>query len=320
MANIRQMKSGNWNVQVRIAGKPARSQSFHSRESAEIWAKNIESTLNFRHPEILEAGMMYCEQVLAGKASREQTEFLFNRLGQRQEFMRPLDEVTLQNVNAYKKKRLAEVSTTTVRHDLMKLRSLYRWYCNEWFASYGEVIANPCDRIELPKARKTRETVISRKQLEALLSEMTPLLGQIVELAYETAMRRSEILKLTKEDIHLDERFLRVVDGKEGSRDVPLTKRAVRLLEVALAGQVAGSAKLYPVAAYSVSQAVRRARVKLGYSSDIRFHQLRHSRITEVARKGLNLPQIMIVSGHRDIRSVQRYTHLNVKDVIDLLD
>ena len=80
MANIRQIKSGNWNVQVRIAGKPARSQTFHSRESAEIWAKNIESTLNFRHPEILEAGMMYCEQVLAGKASREQTEFRFNRL------------------------------------------------------------------------------------------------------------------------------------------------------------------------------------------------------------------------------------------------
>ncbi|MGJ5621264.1 tyrosine-type recombinase/integrase [Sulfitobacter sp. MF3-043] len=202
----------------------------------------------------------------------------------------------------------------------MKLRSMYRWYCNEWFASSGETISNPCDRLDLPKARKTRETVISRNQLAALLGEMTPLLRQIVELAYETAMRRSEILKLRACDLHLDERFLRVVEGKEGSRDVPLTKRAVRLLQYAVNRSEGEGVKLYPVAPYSVSQAVRRSRLVLGMSDDIRFHQLRHSRITEVARKGLNLSQIMVVSGHRDIRSVQRYTHLNVQDVIDLIE
>lgn len=320
MANIRRLKSGNWNVQVRIAGKPARSQTFHSRESAEIWAKKSESTLNFRHPNILDAGMQYCGEVLAGKPSREQTEYQFKRFGQREEFQKPLNKVTLQNVNVYKQRRLKEVSTTTVRNDLMKLRRLYRWYCNEWFASSGETIPNPCDRLELPKARKTRETVISRNQLEALLREMTPLLGQIVELAYETAMRRSEILKLRTCDLHLDERFLRVVEGKEGSRDVPLTRRAVRLLEYAVNRSEGVGGKLYPIAPYSVSQAVRRARITLKMSEDIRFHQLRHSRITEVARKGLNLSQIMVVSGHRDIRSVQRYTHLNVQDVIDLIE
>ncbi|AXI44254.1 site-specific integrase [Sulfitobacter sp. SK011] len=197
---------------------------------------------------------------------------------------------------------------------------MYRWYCNEWFASSGETISNPCDRLELPKARKTRETVISRNQLAALLGEMTPLLRQIVELAYETAMRRSEILKLRACDLHLDERFLRVVEGKEGSRDVPLTRRAVRLLQYAVNRSEGPGAKLYPQAPYSVSQAVRRARITLGMSEDVRFHQLRHSRITEVARKGLNLSQIMVVSGHRDIRSVQRYTHLNVQDVVDLID
>ena len=53
---------------------------------------------------------------------------------------------------------------------------------------------------------------------------------------------------------------------------------------------------------------------------DVRFHQLRHTRISMVARKGFNQAQIMMVSGHRDIRSVQRYTHLNVRDVIGLLD
>lgn len=77
---------------------------------------------------------------------------------------------------------------------------------------------------------------------------------------------------------------------------------------------------MFPVAPHSVSTAVRRARNKVGLDDDVRLHQLRHTRITEVAKKGLNQAQIMMVSGHRDIRSVQRYTHLSVQDVIELID
>lgn len=179
---------------------------------------------------------------------------------------------------------------------------------------------NPCDYLTLPRPSRPRDKVITRGELKLLLENMTPEMAVVVELAFETAMRRSEILRLTSADVNLEERFLRVVDGKEGSRDVPLTRRAVCILRDSVATQEGLDSKLYPYAGYSVSQAVRRAREVLGMGSDIRFHQLRHSRITEVARMGLNQAQIMVVSGHRDIRSVQRYTHLNVKDVIDLLD
>lgn len=320
MANIRRMKSGNWNVQVRIAGKPARSQTFHSRDEAENWARNEESILSFKHPKFLEAGLEYCAQVLASKPSQRLSELQIRRIGLRTEFQKPVDAITLQDVNAYKQNRLSEVTSTTARDDLMMIRRVLRWYVDEWLARTGEELANPCDRLQLPKARKVRETVISRKQLGLLLDAMTPLMAQVVELAFETAMRRSEILKLVESDLHLEERFLRVVEGKEGSRDVPLTRRAVALLQYAVNRSDGVGGKLYPMAPYSVSQSVRRARQELGMSENIRFHQLRHSRITEVARKGLNLSQIMVVSGHRDIRSVQRYTHLNVHDVIDLID
>lgn len=42
-------------------------------------------------------------------------------------------------------------------------------------------------------------------------------------------MRRGELLKLTPGGLNLEEQFLRVVDGKEGARDVPLAGRAVEL-------------------------------------------------------------------------------------------
>jgi integrase len=202
----------------------------------------------------------------------------------------------------------------------MMIRRIFTWYIRELRAECGMEMNNPCEYLVLPKARKTRDKVISRAELKLLLENMTPEMAVVVELAFETAMRRSEILKLTSDDLFLEDRFLRVVDGKEGSRDVPLTRRAVSLLESTHARQAGRGGKLYPMAAYSVTQAVRRAREVLGMSDDVRFHQLRHSRISEVARMGLNQAQIMIVSGHRDIRSVQRYTHLNVRDVIGLID
>jgi integrase len=138
----------------------------------------------------------------------------------------------------------------------------------------------------------------------------------IVELAYETAMRRAEIVKLTANDIYLDQRYLSVVQGKTGDRSVPLTTRAIELLGIALDACPSPTSRLFPVTPHSVSTAVRRARMKARLDDDVRLHQLRHTRITNVAKMGLNQAQIMMVSGHRDVRSVQRYTHLSVLDVL----
>lgn len=48
------------------------------------------------------------------------------------------------------------------------------------------------------------------------------MVGTIVEIGYETAMRRSEIVKLQVKHLHLEQRLLSVVNGKEGDRSVPL--------------------------------------------------------------------------------------------------
>lgn len=233
---------------------------------------------------------------------------------------KPMHEITLQDVNAFKLTRLEEAAATTCRDELMMIRRVFKWYIQEYLARTGQMIRNPCDLLTIPRPNKARDRVVSRDELQRLLTAMSPQMAVVVELAYETAMRRGEILKLRRRDLFLRERFLRVVDGKEGSRDVPLTTRAVVLLEAALSNSDGQEGRLFPVAAYSVTQAVRRAREAVGLDDDVRFHQLRHSRITEVARMGLNQLQIMMVSGHRDIRSVQRYTHLNVRDIIRFLD
>lgn len=324
MASIRPLPSGNWNAQVRTKGMPARSKTFPSREEAEAWAEQQEAqqkaqgaTQGDSWPTVGELGIAYAEAKLKGHQSYDKCLMIARQLGQALPL--PVNEVTPRQVNDFKLKRLGEVQSETCRGQLAFLSRFYRYAQRELLLE----VVNPVASIAMPAASKPRDKVVSRKELDALLSVLRPQMATIVELAYETAMRRSEIVKLTPSCLHLEERIVDVIDGKTGTRNVPLTHRAVELLRDALdrcKTRANPSLRIFKVQPHSVTNAVRRARERLGLDDSVRIHQLRHTRITTVARKGLNNAQIMVVSGHRDPRSVARYTHLNAKDVLHLID
>jgi integrase len=261
--------------------------------------------------------MTYCETMLKGKGSYDHALKIVEHLGRH--FTQPIHEITPQMINDFKIMRLKKVKPSTCRTQLAFMSRFYR------FAKRGLLIDihNPVSDIALPKPDRSSDKVISASELERLLAKLSPIMKPIVELVYETAMRRSEILKLTKDCLHLKERIADVIDGKNGTRSVPLTHRAVEILQLAQLWATVESHPnnlIFPVTPHAVSQAVRLARVKAGLDSSVRLHQLRHTRITNVAKKGFNNAQIMIVSGHRDTRSVARYSHLNVRDVLHLID
>lgn len=300
MATIRSLPSGSWNVQVRIKGQAARSRSFPTREQAEAWAKQEESfyrlsklTEAAQWPSVRELGMAYAEAKLKGRQGYVKAQMIARQLGE--QFSVPINELTPKMVNDFKLRRLNEVSSETCRGQLAFLSRFYRYARRELLLE----IDNPVSRIVMPAASKPSDKVVSKEELDLLLGQLKPTMALIVELAYETAMRRSEIVKLTPSCLHLEERIADVIDGKTGTRNVPLTRRAVELLRMALERcphRDRADARLFTVRPHSATNAVKRAREKLGLDASVRIHQLRHTRITNVARKGLNNAQIMVVS------------------------
>ncbi len=324
VASIRRRSNGKFNVQVRLAGLQAKSRTFDDIDSAKAWAL-AEESLHHVTPRdkaknletLAYVAKLYSDSQLYGKSSRHHMSARFERISKH--FPQLFLSITRVDINNYKKLRLTQVSGPTVREEIQSINKLFRWAEREML--FGDrVIVSPANNIALPAASKPRTRIIERHELETLMSDLNPKMAEIVELAYETAMRRAEITKLLPRHLNLDERTLTVEDGKTGDRLVPLTKRAVELLERALERCLTGDSRLYAVAPHSISTALRRARKRTGLGDHVRMHQLRHTRITEVAKRGFNQAQIMLVSGHRDTRSVQRYTHLNVRDVIDLID
>jgi integrase len=54
----------------------------------------------------------------------------------------------------------------------------------------------------------------------------------------------------------------------------------------------------------------RRAKVQ-----DLRFHDLRHEAVSRFFEMGLSVPEVALISGHRDPRMLFRYTHLRPEDL-----
>ena len=53
---------------------------------------------------------------------------------------------------------------------------------------------------------------------------------------------------------------------------------------------------------------------------DLHFHDLRHEAISRFFEMGLSIPEVALISGHRDSRMLFRYTHLRAEDVAEKIN
>jgi integrase len=53
---------------------------------------------------------------------------------------------------------------------------------------------------------------------------------------------------------------------------------------------------------------------------DLHFHDLRHEAISRFFEKGLSIPEVSLISGHKDVRQLMRYTHLKLDRLINKLN
>lgn len=158
----------------------------------------------------------------------------------------------------------------------------------------------------LSAARKYQEATHAKAPIEPVL-----------RLALATTMRLGEIESLQWQHIALDKRtaYIPPEEDKAGDgRSVPLAPEAVALLRGL---DPKRSGKVFDEQAGSIRTAWNRVRRRAGVAT--RFHDIRHegiSRLVESAhRYGLSDLEIMMVSGHKTLAMLKRYTHLRATNV-----
>ena len=212
-------------------------------------------------------------------------------------------------------------------------RSAVRQFCRFALAE-GWRADDPARRLDAPRQGRSLPKVLSRDEIERLLAAAESLEGQgalrlrtLMELAYASGMRVSELLALKVEAVRRDPAFL-IVKGKgRKERLAPLNaaaREAVKLWLVARDAarkpEKADSAWLFPSHGRSghltprrfaqlLDQAAVRANIDPARVSP---HVLRHAFATHLLEGGADLRIVQTLLGHADISTTQIYTHVAI--------
>jgi integrase len=141
----------------------------------------------------------------------------------------------------------------------------------------------------------------------------------LIILAIETAMRRGEMLDLQWQHVDLFACVAHLPLTKNGdTRDIPLSRRAVATLQELKADKDRNAQLVFPVTGNSIRLAFEHLRVRAGLD-DFHFHDLRHEAVSRLFEKGLNIAEVSAISGHKELKMLQRYTHLRAEDLVSRL-
>lgn len=224
----------------------------------------------------------------------------------------------------YRKKGTGQRSGATLNRYLVALGALYTWARRNRLVPRG--FESPTRHIEKHTESRGRVRYLTKDERERLLTACQasgwPRLYLLVLMALTTGARRGELLGLRWKDIDLDRGEATIgtdvcTETKNGdARCLILLPQVATELErfapkdAAKSDALVFRSRLRPSQPYAMEQAFRDAMEASGVKN-FRFHDCRHTAASYMAQQGASLLEIADTLGHRQLRMVQRYAHLN---------
>lgn len=340
MASIQKLPSGNWRVLIRSKGHKAISETFTTQKLAEAFAKDkarqleeIKATGRTAAPKGSTVGHYideYLEHIQPGRTLQRSALFVYKALKKR--FGKVgIERLSKSHMDAFINDRKKEgAQGQTIAGDLSLLSSVLRYCYEDKHLNVDPDLADKA-RKSLQTSHKMRiksrevECVPTQSELDSIIGVFATKkrqkidMAQLIRFGLHTSMRQAEICGIRIEDLDRDNKTVIIRDRKhpyekEGNDEtVPLLPSAWELVEDFIGSRKSGF--IFPYNSKSVSSAFTRARASAGVTRPVRFHDLRHKAITDFFGFGLNVPQIALMSGHRDWKTLKRYTHVKATDV-----
>ncbi len=334
MATITKLPSGKFRAQVRRKGI-YKAQTFLRKLDAQAWAVEHERAIEggssagvIQPPaamtlnDVIDA---YVRQVPLSKAGDHSMQQIGRTIGKT-----PLRSFNAVRVQDWIAERQASglVASSIVRH-LGRLSQMLHWARDVRNIDINPELVLEARRKFLrhtPANTRLRDRIPTPEELERLRQYFreefrgAAPMDQIMDFALVTAMRVGEICRISFEDVNREQKTVLIRDRKDpkqkigNNQIVPLLPAAMRIVE-ARWEVLGGKGRIFPYRAPYVSETWYHSTRKLQID-DLTFHDLRHAAITELFRKGLGIPEVALVSGHRSWRELKRYTQLTANDVL----
>jgi integrase/recombinase XerC len=221
---------------------------------------------------------------------------------------------------------------TSIARKLSAVRGFFR------FCTRTRILAHdPTSGIATPKVRRSLPTHLSLDDVDRLLSvpRADTLLARrdraILELLYSSGLRVSELTGLDWERLDVESGAVRVTGKGRKERVVPVGRPALRALAgyraaCAAAGLAVTRGAVFRnraggrLTARSVDRLMARDVAAARTPTRATPHALRHTFATHLLGAGADLRAIQELLGHASLSTTQRYTHVDLRRLMDAYD
>ena len=208
---------------------------------------------------------------------------------------------------------------STISRCIASIRSFYQYELKN-----RKIKKDPTSNIKSPKIEKRAPSTLTFKEVSILLEQpkSVDLKGirdkAMLEFAYATGMRVTEIISLDIDDVNMEEGYVTCRNGKK-QRNIPLGKLSLKALDEYLHKSRNILIKDDDVKALFVNingkrltrqgfwKIIKYYKEQAHIAKDITPHILRHSFATHLLQNGADLKAIQTMLGHSDISSTQIY-------------
>ena len=229
------------------------------------------------------------------------------------------------------KESTKRLSSESVYLEIAALRALYRFAENEKLLP-----KNIAENLSLPRRWKRLPKALTNSEIDQLLQPEEPATVQtlcdqaILELAYASGLRLSELKNLRLEQLHLEAGFINVIGKGNKERVVPVGSKAAQALKRYFEagrpelvtpkspGTVFLTKRGTPFASTTLWKRIKDRVKRTGIERNITPHMLRHSFATHLLEHGADLRVIQELLGHANISTTEVYTHVTGNRLRDI--
>ena len=336
-ARLEQLKT-SFQLRVRRKGVDKQYITFDSLESAEQARLQIDADLSVSvvrdyaiasRTTLRELMERYLTEVVPSHKGADIEATRIRRLLRDEAFVdKKLAALSTEDLQDYVQDRLTQVAPATVDRELDLISQTLSYADDVWKIAPVE---SPFAGLRRPKYFNERDRRLLPEEECAILAaareDANPYIEPAIIIALETAMRRGELLGLKLSDVHFAGRYLFLPDTKNGrSRKVPLSTRAATVIRAlieqrSLHGVPEDDDRLLPLTVNAFKKAFFERVLPRSGVKDLHFHDMRHEAISRFAESGrFSLLELQAISGHRDVRMLQRYAHLLAGNLAAKLD
>lgn len=218
------------------------------------------------------------------------------------------------------------IANTSINRKLSCLRKFFIFQKRE-----GKIDVNPAMKIIGPKIGKRLPEVIRKNEMDQLLDEILVNTEfsemrdrMIIEILYNTGIRRAELIGIKDNDIDLISKTIRILGKGNKQRIVPINDELISNIKKYINVKHSefelnksefllltnSGNKLYPKFVYNI---VHKYLSMVSTSGKRSPHILRHSIATHLSDENVEINALKELLGHSSLGSTQIYTHNSIE-------